>query len=479
MSETTKYQLLSPVSAGESEDLLAGKSPEEGMRRIQALLADWLRMENVVVLTAAGCSFSAGGRLMAGPRANNLECLVLDTIEHTSLSDKAYAVVQHRKSTWPDGEGQGPVRFEDWLSYLFSASGLTASESSPIESVVWKAASTDGGQGSEDQQAPLILDDSDLEQLRRVVEKAIFGECALQIDRSELAEAGETKSSGHIPFLAKLLARDTTLGRTHLFTLNYDTLFEQAMEELGVQYFDGFSGKASSRFDPAVYGLDVYYPGDVAEGRVRRFDKFLQFYKLHGSLHWFEDDDGTFRARHRDLSFASEYRSLPPEQKAAKLATEPFSSITSFGILPTAQKFTQTLDMPYAHLFRLFHARLNQPQTFLLVLGYGFGDAHVTRIIETALMNPSLVMLVVEPDPNGQIVKRIRRYQSLGQRAFVLTERVADGGKCSYQVATFADFAQNIMPDVKWLDDYKRLRAFEDKIRKIDDGSQHDTPDGT
>lgn len=134
--------------------------------------------------------------------------------------------------------------------------------------------------------------------LRSCIEKAIFAECALEIDRHEIT-AGTGTTSGHIPFLAKLIARDTKLGRTHLFTLNYDTLFEQAMEELGIQYFDGFSGKANSRFDPAVYGLDIYYPGDVAEGRVRRFDKFLQFYKLHGSIHWSVDEDGVFRVRHR------------------------------------------------------------------------------------------------------------------------------------------------------------------------------------
>jgi len=82
MTELCKYKLLSPVSAGEGDDLLADKSPEDGLRRVQALLADWLRMENVVVLTAAGTSFSAGGRLMAGPRANNLECLVLGAVEN-------------------------------------------------------------------------------------------------------------------------------------------------------------------------------------------------------------------------------------------------------------------------------------------------------------------------------------------------------------------------------------------------------------
>lgn len=462
MTDLSPYKLLSPVSAGESDDLLRNKTPEEGIRRIQALLADWLRMENVVVLTAAGCSVGRGGRLMAGPKKSNLECLVLDAVRHTPIPEAAKAIIRHRMSVWPKDDG-GPLGFEDWLSHLFNVSGLTVSEQSPINSIEWK--SKDG----DDNDKPLKVSDIDLEKLRARIEKAIFAECALQIDKSELTGVSTDDSSGHIPFLAKLSARDTNLGRTHLFTLNYDTLFEQAMEELGIQYFDGFSGKTTSRFDPAVYGLDIYYPGDVAEGRVRRFDKFLQFYKLHGSLHWYVDNEGVYRARHRDLSFASAYRDATAEDKAKALESEVFSGIESFGILPTSQKFTQTLGMPYAHLFRLFHARLNQPQTFLLVMGYGFGDEHVTRIIETALMNPSLVMLVIEPNPDSEIVKRIRRYQSLGQRAFVLTERLAEGKTCSYKVATFADFARNVMPDVKWLDDYKRLRTFEEQIRKTED----------
>lgn len=91
MTELCRYKLLSPLSAGESEDLLVGKSPADGMRRVQALLADRLRMENVVVLTAAGTSVSAGGRLMAGRRANNLECLVLDAVQQCTLAEDAEA----------------------------------------------------------------------------------------------------------------------------------------------------------------------------------------------------------------------------------------------------------------------------------------------------------------------------------------------------------------------------------------------------
>lgn len=431
--------------------MLKDKTPEEGMRRMQALLADWLRMENVVVLTAAGCSVGAGGRLMSGRAETNLECLVIDAVEQCAVSNDIKALLQWKKKN-KFGEGN----FEQWLSYLFNASNLTAAENSPLQSITWRG----------DEGKSLSLTKLDEEKLRGLVEKAIFAECALEIDPKEITGGNVKPPSGHIAFVAKLIARDTNLGRTHLFTLNYDTLFEQAMEILGVQYFDGFAGKANARFDPAVYGLDIYYPGDVAEGRVRRFDKFLQYYKLHGSIHWHPGSDGHYNARHRDLSFAKEYREAKPAGKATLLQSKEFESIESFGILPTSQKFAKTLDMPYAHLFRLFHARVNQPQTFLIVAGYGFGDDHVTRIIETALTNPSLVMLVIEPDPRSKIVERIKRYQGLGQRAFVLTERLEGDAKPTFGVATFADFAQNVMPDVKWLDDYKRLRTFEDQLKR-------------
>ena len=461
MSDKCKYQLLSPRADGEDQDLVSGKDPKEGMRRIQALLAEWLRMENVVVLTAAGCSVGAGGRLMTGQEENNLECLVLGAVEQCCcLSADAKAIIEWKKSN-----GFGAGGFEDWLSYLFNASSLTSADESPIESVSW--------QGNLPNGTNPILNQCDEIVLKGLIEKAIYAECALELNRTELT-CTKTTSSGHIPFLSKLIARDSNLGRTHLFTLNYDTLFEQALEELGIQYFDGFSGKASSRFDPSVYGLDVYYPGDVAEGRVRRFDKFLQFYKLHGSIHWRVDEE-TYRAQHRNLSMFKEYRQSTHTEKAGSLTSKPYQEIGSFGILPTSQKFTQTLDMPYAHLFRLFHARLHQPQTFLMVLGYGFGDEHVNRIIETALTNPSLVMLVVEPNPKSDIVKeRIKRYQNLGQRAFVLTEQLEEQDSCSYQTATFSDFSQNVMPDVKWLEDFKRLRIFENQMRKaheLDGGS--------
>lgn len=476
-----KYALLSPQAGNAENDLLKDKTEEDGLRRIQALLADWLRMENIVVLTAAGTSVGAGGRLMTGPKANNLECLVLDTVKH-KVSVNAQRLVEWKQNN--------PGGFEEWLSFLFSIGSLPNREKSPIDAITWKHPTTGG--------APVAITSDELRNLQKYISRAIYAECDLSLGVGEIAGAASKgadapdktspdaaapsasaavanpskektpSTSGHLPFLAKLVARDPNLGRVHLFTLNYDTLFEQALEELGIQYSDGFSGKVNARFDPAVYGLDLYYPGEVAEGRVRRYDRFVQFYKLHGSLHWRPESDGIYRARYAPAADLKGYRDKVSAEKAEMLNT---LSIEKFGILPTSQKFSQTLDLPYGHLFRLLHARLHQPQTFLLVMGYGFNDEHVTQVIETALMNPSLVMLVVEPARDSKIVKSLSRYMNLGQRVFVLTERKNSG---TFSIANFADFAQNVMPDVKWLEDYKRLRQFEAEMKKADNEMKKD-----
>lgn len=154
----------------------------------------------------------------------------------------------------------------------------------------------------------------------------------MTLPNTSLAPASTSDVAPHLAFLAKLVARDSNLGRAHLFTLNYDTLFEQALELIGIQYFDGFTGRANARFDPSVYGLDIYYPGEVAEGRVRRFDKFLHLYKLHGSIHWRVQGD-EIRAHHPDLR---DFSGTKTKMHRARLSSSR-SSQTAFQQLESSQ----------------------------------------------------------------------------------------------------------------------------------------------
>lgn len=439
------YQLIGPSEDGTVSNLLGALAAKESRQRLQALISEWLRMENLVVLTGAGGSVSSGGKIM-----DTLEKAVLDTVRALPTVPAALGpILDARQVPPPPGPKPKRIGFEDWLSYLVNAHALGSADGSPVSGVAWHGASSPST--------------AELAWAVEWIGKSIFAECALTLPDTPATAAAPSEGAPHLAFLAKLVARDSNLGRAHLFTLNYDTLFEQALELLGIQYFDGFTGRADARFDPSVYGLDIYYPGEVAEGRVRRFDKFLHLYKLHGSIHWRVLGD-ELRARHPDLMAFTAYRGLSVADKAKKLQ-DLAASVPSVGILPTANKFAQTLTMPFAHLFRSLQIRLSAPQTFLLVLGYGFGDDHVTRILETALMNPSLVMLVVEPNPASPTIERVRRYKDLGKRAFVLTPTEAAFAAKAFQVATFDDFARNIMPDVQWLEDFLRLRRFEKQIQ--------------
>lgn len=71
-----EYQLIGPTEGGGVGDLLIGLDQRQGRIRLQALISEWLRMKNLVVLTGSGTSVSAGGKTMA-----NLEKDVLATIE--------------------------------------------------------------------------------------------------------------------------------------------------------------------------------------------------------------------------------------------------------------------------------------------------------------------------------------------------------------------------------------------------------------
>jgi SIR2-like protein len=449
IEKPSEYQLIGPSDDGKINDLLKGLSTKDGRQRLQALIAEWLRMENLVVLAGAGTSVTSGGKTMV-----NLEKDVLATIKLLpNLPANIKAIIEDRTALSDDAWKLG---FEDWLSYLVNASFIGSSQSSPFNGVQWRGA--------------VNPTPGELTSFIAQIGKAIFAECALTLsDTNESARVADDIAP-HLAFLSKLVARDSNLGRAHLFTLNYDTLFEQALELLGIQYFDGFTGRADARFDPSVYGLDIYYPGEIAEGRVRRFDKFLHFYKLHGSIHWQVRGD-ELHARHPDLRDLATYREMDATGKAARLANLS-NDLPLAGILPTANKFAQTLTMPFAHLFRSFQIRLSAPQTFLLVLGYGFGDQHISRIVEAALMNPSLVMLVVEPNPKSGTIDRVQRYKDLGKRAFVLTPTDAAFSTGVSKLATFEDFSRSIMPDVQWLDDFLRLRRFEKQIQASSKTSQ-------
>lgn len=429
---------------GANGDMLEGLSGDAAIVRIQELLSHWIQMENVVVMLGAGASVSHGGPVMS-----DLETDVLGTFESISAEDKLLTqllpVINQRID---DGDGKTAFGFEQWLSALGALESTATVRGTPIESVTLRAK---GG--------ALPIDVPAMTRALDVLAEIIQVRCDL-----ELPPLNDRGPSGHHALVSKLVARDPVLGRAQVFTTNYDTLIEQALDALSIRYADGFSGTVTRRLDSADHLLDVYYPGEVSEGRVRRYDKFLHVHKLHGSVHWRRTAAGEIHQVARPgRGDWTEWLAASAEKRLSEFASDG----SRVAILPTDGKYVATLGMPYAHNLRAFQRALQTPQTFVVVAGYGFSDAHVNTMIDEGMTNPGVALLVIDPFGSAAIHDRVRRYQEAGERAFLLSGP-GNEPDSKPEFATFDDFATNLLPNVRWLEDYLRIRKMEAALREPD-----------
>jgi hypothetical protein len=265
----------------------------------------------------------------------------------------------------------------------------------------------------------------------------------------DLPVAGkEAGQSTYKRLVRKLLTRPLNLKRVNVFTLNYDTLVEQAADAEGVVLLDGFVGTQRRVFRPESYEQDLYFPAETTEGRVHRFDRVLHLYKLHGSITW--------KAGEPTIDDPCGVHSTPFDPKA----------LQPLLVYPTPAKYGETLGLPYSELFRHFAAALARPQSVLFVLGYGFGDEHVNAIIRQALVVPSFTLVIVDPAPKSQFVQKLRMQRD--RRVWI-----AEGPS----VGTMANFVDHVLPDLRDEEIRKKVMATHNALGK-DSAQQVGQPDG-
>ncbi|NPV69265.1 MAG: hypothetical protein HPY55_01300 [Firmicutes bacterium] len=220
-------------------------------------------------------------------------------------------------------------------------------------------------------------------------------------------------------FIRKILTRPLNLKRVHIFSLNYDTLVEQAADAEGLVLIDGFVGTLRRVFRPECYDQDLYFPAETTEGRVHRHDRVAHLCKLHGSLTWISEP----------MSMDNPY---------GLAGTANASDDELVVIYPTPLKYGETLGLPYSEMFRRFAASIVRPQSTLFVVGYGFGDDHVNTIVRQALGVPSFTLVIVDPNPRSEFVETLRAAKD--PRVWVFS------GK---EYGTFAGFVEHALPDLR------------------------------
>jgi hypothetical protein len=387
------------------------------VKEVRIRIGTVLRSQRVSVLLGAGASRDAGGPVLADIPLDVEDDLVAEGLDGEVL--QPWLAAFYAACTRVAGSGV-PATVAEIGARRNEADRrpIAANYESVLFALhVWEEALADAGAELGGVWAGVEgLDKDAMTQARVRLVRALIERCRLPRPRA----GGEDDSLKiHSELVRRLLTRPTNLQRVGVFTVNYDTLVEQAADAEGAMLVDGFVGNVNRVFRPESYDYDFYFPAETTEGPIHRLDRVLQLYKLHGSINW----------RSVEQSWANPYgiesRQMPVEDAAASV------------IYPTPAKHGDALAMPYAELFRRFAASVVCPQSVLITIGYGFPDEHLNAIIRQALAIPSFTLIVVDPDPKSRFVEVLRERED--QRVWIFS------GALGY----FARFVMTALPDLR------------------------------
>jgi hypothetical protein len=204
----------------------------------------------------------------------------------------------------------------------------------------------------------------------------------------------------------------------NLFTTNVDVFLEKALEELSLEFNDGFNGRFRPTFSLSNFKISRYT-------KSLFYDKTAQLpvfnlMKLHGSLSWDLDANSSivFSVSLRHITEVAA-RALPTTHciEVPEGATIPTLSAGLAGkrvdgttdaflnayekllivVNPTKDKFRHTvMNQTYYELLRQYSNELEKENTILFVMGFSFCDEHIREItIRAANSNPTLMIYVI------------------------------------------------------------------------------------
>lgn len=332
---------------------------------LQEHLSNLLQVHNLVVLIGSGASFHLGS-----PQTRNLnnEKVVSLIVEAGNSVDDADTALLELLNPGNDGD------LERLLNALQLAAALVLHTQGNAVTL---------GEGADAQ----MFDLNALESLRHKIGSALVEACKLPRRLDEIsADSRNDPLQAHRTFFSRMVrARRSNLPRPRIFTTNYDLVIERALDELGYPYVDGFSGTVDRRLNLSFYGLDFHRIDTSTQKVIARADSALYLHKIHGSLNW--------RARtERDRVTGVE--SLEVHQ----VTDDASPGGDRVLIYPTTAKEGDTLAFPYSDLMRQLGDAVQQDDTAIISVGYGFADPHINRILLRSLaVNPALNLLVVDP----------------------------------------------------------------------------------
>ena len=298
----------------------------------------------------------------------------------------------------PDEEGKNETKDKaaDYLKLLLTShrlvvlagSGTSLSEGGPSMGALWTSVSAlDGFADVKDvisfgedknveeflsqcHNAKPYISKSDTEKVDAfllLAEKEIFEKCSGFIEGKDSLETHES-------FLSKLTRRRSKSLRPMVYTTNYDLCFERAASKLGLTVVDGFSYSQPRYFDPNFFGYDFVRRSHHGKEQNELVDGVIHLLKIHGSVDW-------------EIHGEKIRQSESPEDGKRCL------------IYPASTKYQHSYTQPYLEMMARYLTVLREPQTSLIIVGFGFNDDHLSAPILSAIKsNHSLNVIAVAPD---------------------------------------------------------------------------------
>jgi len=253
---------------------------------------------------------------------------------------------------------------------------------------------------------------------------------AEEVIRDEVNFLGlEDSLDTHSEFLRKIARRSNRKVRTKIFTTNYDLCFEYAARYGRYVAIDGFSHTSPQVFDSLYYTYDIV-KRETNPDSHDFIPNVFHLYKLHGSIDW-EKNEQTH------------------EIQRVENTKKPIL------VYPRNTKYELAFEQPYIEMMSAFQTAIRQPDTALLVIGFGFNDNHLAEPIISAIRsNLNLKVVICDPSlaPNEDWLGSSERNVHLKKISYLISQGDA---RLSLINATFQDIVPEL-PDIAALTDLEQ-----------------------
>jgi hypothetical protein len=207
-----------------------------------------------------------------------------------------------------------------------------------------------------------------------------------------------------INFLAEVFFSKNEKNIQRVYTLTYDSIFENIFKKSGISFSDGFQ-----KTPPEMpQNLRHLTPSQV----YRDFDKDNCIYHLHGSAFWEviqEDANG--------MDYYNFIASDSPQfpfngSGVAEIELEKGRPIQIQNMITGYRKVIKTGLSPFRQFFSVFDRDCYLAER-LIIVGYSFGDEHINDIINKARsVNHNLIIEIIDPlfDFNSFSMNHLRKW---------------------------------------------------------------------